>query len=244
MKDQKLPNQNNNSVESYIESFESLISHELRTPLTIIKSYLWMVLAGKAGNLEDGQKSYINKALYSTEKLLTMVNNFIEFLQLEKGGVRYDKSNINIVDLAKQVATEYTDMILDRNLSLNIESDHGNIMVMADPEKLRKVFKNLMESLIKYSKTGSIKINIEESDREVLVMVRGSDPDLNKSDFKKLFKKFQTTNEDKTDISDITDTSLGFFISRSYILGMGGKTKVESMGEGKGSTLMFVLPKE
>ena len=62
-------------LEKTKDEFISVASHELRTPMTIIKSYLWMVLAGKSGEVNPGMQIYLNKAMKATERMISLIND-------------------------------------------------------------------------------------------------------------------------------------------------------------------------
>lgn len=223
--------------------FESLLAHELRTPLTIIKSYLWMVNAGKAGPVTDGQKSYINKALFSTEKLIYLVSNFIDLIKMEKGDVRYDKNQLDIVKLCKEVATEFTERILQKKLAFNLESDKESNNISGDYEKLKKAVRIIIENTVKHTKSGKIMMNIEESDQEVLVSIQNSDTGLDSSGLKRLFRQLDLFNSENSNSSNISEESIALYIAKKYIEGMGGKTGVNPGESGQGSVFWFILPK-
>ncbi len=61
-------------VDKLKDEFVSLASHELRTPMTAIKSYLWMALAGRGGDLSEKQRYYLGRAYNSVDRLINLVN--------------------------------------------------------------------------------------------------------------------------------------------------------------------------
>src|SRR3989344_2513174 len=62
-------------IDKLKDEFVSLAGHELRTPMTVIKSYLWLALSGKGGDLTDKLKDYLDKAYRSTDRLIKLVIN-------------------------------------------------------------------------------------------------------------------------------------------------------------------------
>ena len=59
------------------DEFVSIASHELRTPMTSINGYVWMVLNGKAGEITDKQRLYLERAALSTKRLINLVEDML-----------------------------------------------------------------------------------------------------------------------------------------------------------------------
>src|SRR3989339_816057 len=69
------------------DDFMSVASHELRTPMTIIKSYLWMLRNGKAGDLNPKQQEYLLKTANSTERMINLINDMLNISRIEQGSI-------------------------------------------------------------------------------------------------------------------------------------------------------------
>ena len=85
------------------DEFVSMASHQLRTPLTSVKGYISMVLEGDVGKVSDMQKNLLSEAFTSSERMVHLINDFLNVSRLQTGKFMIDKRP---VDLAKVVGQE------------------------------------------------------------------------------------------------------------------------------------------
>ena len=78
------------------DDFVSVASHELRTPMTAIKSYLWMAIAGKGGEINEKQKYYLDRAYKSTDRLIKLVNDMLNISRIESGRMNFNMQKVDI----------------------------------------------------------------------------------------------------------------------------------------------------
>ena len=224
------------------DEFVSLASHELRTPMTAIKSYLWMALAGKGGELSEKQKYYLERAYKSTDRLIKLVNDMLNVSRIESG---------RIILLFKQTKldTVITDVIAEvlpraQELGVNvIFTPTPNIPdVSADTDKIKEVLINLIGNSLKFTpKGGNITLSLSERGGMVTTSVADTGLGISQEDLPKLFQKFSMVSNNYLTKQNAQGTGLGLYISKSLIQLHGGKIWVNSPGEGKGTTFSFSL---
>jgi len=144
------------------DEFLSVASHELRTPMTIVKSYLWMLEKQKAGKLNQKQLEYLNKALIGTQRMISLINDMLDISKFERKKVSFSITQINLINTIRDVLSNFDIRVGEKNLKLEFLPPMGEILVDADPDKLRDVFTNLIENAVKFTKEGSITISIDE----------------------------------------------------------------------------------
>jgi signal transduction histidine kinase len=112
---------------------------------------------------------------------------------------------------------------------------------MADAQRLKEVFVNLMGNAVKYTLgSGTISVIHAVTPGEIITHIKDQGVGISPASQARLFEKFYRVQTDKT--KDITGTGLGLFIVKQIIEKMHGRIWVESE-EGKGSTFSFSLPR-
>lgn len=228
------------------DEFVSLASHELRTPMTSIKSYLWMALAGRGGELSEKQKYYLDRAYRSTDRLIKLVNDMLNISRIESGRITIDLQKVDIQILVTEVIEEVMPKAQELGIHLQLIPYPSLPSVLADGNKIKEVVINLIGNSLKFTpKDGIITASFEiTSDEMIKVLVTDTGSGIPPEDMPKLFQKFSllpgsyTVNKTAT-----TGTGLGLYICKSIIELHNGKIWATSSGIGKGSVFAFTLPK-
>lgn len=226
------------------DEFVSMASHELRTPMTAIKSYLWMLLAGKAGVLSEKQHFYLDRAYSSTDRLLKLVNDMLNISRIESGRMTLDLQRVQIDVLAQDVILELMPRAEELGLKLQIQKLQDIPEVMVDPDKFKEVFTNLIGNSMKFTQSGgSITISFRVLDRTIEIGVTDTGSGIASEDLPKLFQKFSLLPGSYTASKTTTPGSgLGLYICKSIIELHHGSVQVTSPGVGKGTTFTIMLP--
>jgi PAS domain S-box-containing protein len=226
------------------DDFITITSHELRTPMTIIKSYLWLLEEEKAGALNQKQKDYIEKAINSTERMLSLINDMLSVSKLEQGKIDYKFEIFDIDKFISETLPEFEVKIKENDNKLLFEHLSDNKMVLADQKRLKEVLYNLIGNSIKFTKKGVIKVKTLSNDKFVKISVIDTGKGILKEDLEKLFKKFGKLENSYETMAESSGTGLGLYITKQLIEGMGGKITVKSDGENKGAEFIFFLQKK
>lgn len=225
--------------------FVSVASHELRTPMTAIKSYLWMAIAGRGGNITDKQKYYLERAYISTDRLIKLVNDLLNVSRIESGKLAVDMQKVELGQFINDVIAEIKPQA--DKMGLKIINDPGTSApspVLADLDKIKEVLINLLGNSMKFSKQGGeIKIWCANEGACERIGVTDLGEGIDPNDLPKLFQKFGLVKESYVTNQNATQgTGLGLYISKSIVELHGGTMKAESEGKGKGATFSFTLP--
>lgn len=226
------------------DDFITITSHELRTPMTIIKSYLWLLEEEKAGTLNQKQKDYIEKAINSTERMLSLINDMLSVSKLEQGKIEYKFEIFDIDKFISETLPEFDIKVKENGNKMIFEHLPDVKLVMADQKRLKEVLYNLIGNSIKFTKNGTIKVKTIANDKFVKISVVDTGKGISKEDQEKLFKKFGKLENSYETMAESAGTGLGLYITKQLIEGMGGKITVKSDGENKGSEFMFFLQKK
>lgn len=230
-------------LEKTKDDFISVTSHELRTPITIIKSYLWMLENGKGGELNETQKTYLQKAIIGTERLLNLIHDTLNIARIEQHRIEIRIEKTDIKQLIEEMTNELKIKADEKNIWLKTEYIEPVSYVYTDRNKMREVFINLVGNSIKFTNTGGITIKTEPFENtHVKISIIDTGKGIDKNDIEKLFHKFGRLDNSYQTIAEAGGTGLGLFIVKSLIETMGGQVGATSEGLEKGSTFWFTMP--
>ncbi len=226
------------------DEFVSLASHELRTPMTVIKSYIWLLLEGKTGEITEKQKEYLQRTYDSTIRLINMVNDMLNISRIESGRFTIEPKNIDLSALIQEVIAEMQPRANEQELQLVYTPPQQTLpAVWADPERIKQVLINLVGNSLKFTpKQGTIMIYFTFDEGFVVTHVKDTGRGIKLEDMEKLFKKFNMIGGNYLNKQSGQGTGLGLYLSKSLIELHKGRIWVESEGEYKGSTFSFSLP--
>ncbi|MBF0272390.1 MAG: response regulator [Magnetococcales bacterium] len=220
--------------------FLATISHEIRTPMNVMLGMAEMLMET---DLSIQQLQYAQTAHHSGKALLGVINDVLDFSQIEAG--RLTLNNIpfsprqlleETVRLLRQL-TEEKGLTLHERISAAIPE-----VVQGDPERLRQILTNLLGNAIKFTSQGGIEVSLTmspDSLDKALFMVSDSGIGISQEQMDHIFEQF--TQADGGITRRYGGTGLGLSISRRLVEMMGGRLWVESR-LGVGSTFCFTLP--
>lgn len=228
------------------DEFVSLASHELRTPMTIIKSYIWMLLEKKAGEINDKQKEYLEKTYHSTNRLIDLVNDMLNVSRIESGRLTIEAKEVDLMQLIAETVNEIKTRAQELGVNLEIKNQEGAIIAVCDPGKIKQVLINLIGNSLKFTPSGgNVAVSVEDNVPVGMIKVTVTDTGkgISSDDLSKLFQKFNMVGSSHLIKNKDQGTGLGLYLSKSLIELHGGEIKAASQGEGKGSEFSFTLPK-
>ena len=224
--------------------FVSIASHQLRSPLTAIKGYSSMLLEGSFGPMPKKAKEAIDVIFQSSQKMISVIEDFLNITRIELGRMKYEMSDIDVGALARQVTEEQRPQVARNGLKLEFEDDGHDHNVYADMGKLNQVFNNLIDNATKYTEEGWIRVRVEnmtkpEVGEVVRFVVKDSGVGIPPETLPKLFEKFVRAYD--AGKVNLIGTGLGLYVAKQIVEGLDGKIWAESEGKGKGSTFIVEL---
>ncbi|PIW80999.1 hypothetical protein COZ97_04065 [bacterium CG_4_8_14_3_um_filter_33_28] len=226
-------------LEEQKAEFVAVSSHELRTPLTIIEGYLYYILSSKGLKYDDRTKIYIEKAHKGCLSLQRLISDLLEVSRAERNKLKLFLEDVDIVDLSKELVSEFQDKVKESGLQLILDVKPVRIPhCFVDKDRVKEVLVNLVGNALKFTEKGYIKISICKKDKYIQVGVTDTGIGIKKEDQKFIFNKFYRIEGWQT--RKTGGTGLGLYISRSIVEKLHGKIWLESQ-YGKGSTFYFTL---
>ena len=219
--------------------FLANISHELRTPLNGINGALQLL---EETRLSEEQESYISIASKSSQLLIELVNNLLNYASIQAGRFSIQKKPTAIRELI-QSQHQVTSLLIKNNdiqLDLRIE-DNVPAEVMTDPIWLNQVLCNLTNNAIKFTPRGKITTRVKFMEMPALLQIEIQDTGIGiaKDKCAKIFEPFYQVDSGTT--RKYEGAGLGLAISKDVISHLGGDIGIESQS-GKGTTIWFSLP--
>lgn len=218
--------------------FLANMSHELRTPLN---GMIGMVDILKTTNLTRTQSEQLSIISRSGDFLLSIINEILEFSKIESGKIEIEDKEFDIRSCIEKVGESLSHEVYRKNLEffITLASDLPKTLV-SDPTRLSQVLMNLLGNAIKFTPTGSIKIDAKLKDAENLVIeVIDSGVGIPKNKIETIFDSF--SQADVSDNRRYGGSGLGLSISKSIIEKMNGSLTVAST-ESIGSTFTICIP--
>lgn len=217
------------NIDEMKDNFISMASHELRTPLTIIRGYA-DILASAPG-FSPKEKEAVGNIDRGVKQLDELVTDMLDVARLEQGRMSFDMKPMNPAPLLEEIIRSFQPQAESRGLGL-ISAIEGGGEVIADHDRLRQVFVNLIGNAIKYSKKGEIRVRLYAEHDLLKIRVSDTGPGISSEDQGRLFQKFFRVKSEDT--RDVSGTGLGLWISKQIVENMKGKLSVESI-KGVGS---------
>ena len=166
------------------------VSHDIRTPLTSIIGYLGLL---KTGNVAPGdQAKYINIAYTKAEQMKSLANDLLEYTTLKSSSTKLNLAPLHIYSMLEQVEAGFELEAEKKGIKFTIESRPRDLTIKADPEKLVRVYNNLINNAFKYG-TGATEIKLITNlvnKQEVELRIENNGAKIPKDSLKKIFERF------------------------------------------------------
>lgn len=226
--------------------FITLVGHELRTPLTSIYGGLKLLTQGLVVSESEEGQQLLRTAAKSSQRLIQLVENILDFECLESGKSPLQKQPINTKTLTHQAIKTVQPIAKQAGITLEVHAPDFDFV--ADNHRIHQVLTHLLDNAIKFSPAGTtVWLTVEKplarKTNQTKPIVRfsirdqGSGIPLEKLDT--IFDRF--IQADSSDTRSQGGTGLGLAICRKIIEQHGGKIWVESI-PGEGNCFYFTLP--
>lgn len=230
------------SLEEERDEFISVVSHELRTPITIAEgSVSNLALMNERGMLTKEKSGAIIKSTHDQIVFLASMVNDLSTLSRAERGVADAAESIEVRELVNDLYNQYLPEAKDRGLRLNLDAKGALGSVSASRLYLQELLQNFITNALKYTKEGSITIEVERKKTAIVFAVRDTGIGMSKPDQDKIFNKFYRAEDYRT--RETSGTGLGLYVSAKLAKKLGTKVELSSRLN-HGSSFGFSLPVE
>lgn len=217
--------------------FISSVSHELRTPLTSIKGWAITLQAKEIQKNEDMLNQGLTIIENEGERLSLMVEDLLNFSRLSSTSFQYEKEDLNIVEIAKEVYQQLYLRSLNEKINFDFKTAYEEIIVNCDKNRMKEVFINIIDNAMKFTpKDGHIDIFISKEDENVNIEVKDDGEGIKEDEISFVSSKFFKGSSSKS------QTGLGLSICEEIVKAHDGKLVIKSKYT-VGTSVIVVLPR-
>lgn len=223
--------------------FLANMSHEIRTPLNGIIGFTKLLLKGQ---LNSVQRDYLNTIRKSSDILLLIINDVLDFSKVEAGELKLDNQTINLRELLEDVVSMLAPTAHAKSLDLvYLHYQDVPSEIQGDSLRIKQVITNLLNNAIKFTEKGEVIVRVmlddslPEHDENIKIAISDTGVGLSRMEQHRIFKAF--SQADASTARNFGGTGLGLSICQALIERMRGAIHFESE-PGKGSIFWFTLP--
>lgn len=204
------------------------LAHDIRTPLTTVIGYL--SLLHEASDMPEAQKEkYVKIALDKADRLEKLLNELFEVTKYNAHTVTLKKETVDLHFLLAQVADEIYPALAENGNTIIVTAD-DDLSVTADPEKLARVFGNLLKNAAAYSYPRTeISVTAKRSGGDVQIVFENHGKTIRQEELAEIFEKFHRLDEAR--LSDTGGAGLGLSIAEEIVHLHGGTITAASKNE-------------
>lgn len=223
--------------------FLAVMSHEIRTPLHSMLGYHFLL---DKTDLNEQQRKYVGYLQESTENLMTIVNNILDYSKLNSDKFQVEESEFSIFGMAEELEQSFAHICEEKGLYFKVAVDSDNYEYFrSDYTKIRQILNNLIGNAVKFTRTGGVKVFLNVWERVegtiLAIQVQDSGIGIRTEDKERIFQSFEQA--DQTITREYGGSGLGLPICRQLAELLGGSISVESTW-GSGSLFLVKIPVE
>lgn len=220
--------------------FVANVSHELKTPLTLIKGYIETLQDKGMHDLEKAQR-FISIINDNANRLGNLVDDLLSLSELESIKDGIETSPTDLHKMIDDVVLGFGYALTKKYLSLTIQAEGEDFTASVNPDKLERVFVNLIDNAVKYTPMGGhITIHIKALPDQISLIFEDNGIGIHPDHLDHIFERFYRV--DKARSRQLGGTGLGLGIAKHIVLAHSGSIEVKSKLD-QGTTFTVTLPR-
>ena len=220
-------------------NFLATMSHEIRSPLNGVVGMLDLLSETR---LDEEQRHFVEVAGRSSDHLLSVINDILDFAKLEAGRLDLESVDFDLVDLVERTIELLSAPAQEKGLELVADFGEGlTTALRGDPTRLSQVLLNLVSNAVKFSEKGEVLISVAAGATRHAVRLTVLDQGMGMTEemLQRLFRPFSQVGSSIN--RRYGGTGLGLAICHDLVKLMGGRIGARST-LGKGSSFWFEIP--
>lgn len=227
----------------YKSEFLANMSHELRTPLNSILLLSRLMAENPDENLNEDQIESAKVIQSSGSSLLTLIDEILDLAKIESGKMSLEYQDVEINDVVRDLKNLMNPLVNEKGIefNINIEDDLAKTLE-TDRLRLDQVLRNLLSNALKFTKEGSVALNIKKDTKNkdfIVFSVKDTGIGIPEDKQKIIFEAFQQA--DGSTQRKFGGTGLGLSISREIAKLLGGYLDLKSKVN-EGSEFSLIIP--
>ena len=225
-------------AQAHKEEFIASVGHELRTPMNAILGLNGILRTELIGSKED--VAVVDLIRRSTEQLLQVVNDILDFSQLQAGQLALQTESFELIETVREVVALYESKAAEKSMPLRLKIEGPEALwVNADKGRLLQILKNLLDNAVKFTAQGHIEVRLKMGDLGVRFEIEDTGIGIPVERQQQVFDRFEFA--DMQTNRQYGGTGLGLSICERLVSLQGGHIGVSSV-PGLGTTFWFELP--
>lgn len=213
------------------------LAHDLKTPLTSVIGYLTL-LRDEPEISEEFRTKYTGIALDKAERLEELINEFFEITRFNLTNISLEMETISLTRMLEQIAYEFYPILAEKGLDFQLDFQ-PNVEILCDPDKLERVFDNLIRNAVNYSYPRTrIDLSMKLEEQNAIVQVHNHGKTIPKDKLARIFEQFFRLDSSRSTATG--GSGLGLAISKEIAELHGGTITAES--ENEQITFTLTLP--
>lgn len=217
------------------EKFMLTISHDIRAPMSSIIGYIELLLKRKP---DERQRYYLENMVSSSNHILALVNDLLDFHRLDSGKMEIQKVAFNVKLLFDDIFLSFKPIADAKKIEfrMNIGKPGTDLTYSGDTIRIRQIVSNLLSNALKFTHTGKVILSVDVKDGVLDLSVHDTGPGIPEEEQNSIFGEFTRLKNEKKE-----GFGLGLSITRKLIELMEGTISLESK-LGEGSTFYVSIP--
>ena len=206
------------------------LAHDLKTPLTSVIGYLTL-LRDEPQISEEMRSRYTGIALDKAERLEDLINEFFDITRFNLTNIQLEPESVNISRMLEQIGFEFHPILAEKDLKL-VKEIKPNVEMLCDPDKLARVFDNLLRNAVNYSYAGTtiyLSMDYEPIKDEVKICVENHGKTISPDKLDRIFEQFFRLDSSRR--SSTGGSGLGLAIAKEIVELHHGTITAESENE-------------
>ena len=207
---------------------EMCIRDSLKTPLTSVVAYLSMLDSHPEMPIEERAR-YTHISLEKAMRLGELISEFFEITRLNLQDIVLEPVELNLTMMLEQIADELYGVLQEKSLTCSVNAE-DELIIQGDPDKLARVFDNILRNAIAYCREGSeLEIRAVKIKSDVEIIFSNEGDTIPMDTLEKIFDKFYRADASRS--SSTGGAGLGLAIAKEIVELHGGSISAESEGE-------------
>ena len=205
----------------------AFLAHDLKTPLTSVMGYLTL-LKDDPGLTPEQRAKYTGIALDKARRLEELLGEFFDITRMDLDSTPEQRQPIQLSMLLEQLSDEFYPLFAEKELQCSVEIQH-HLVVPGDPDKLARVFDNVLRNAVSYSAPGGrVDIHARSVGRQAEITIRNEGLEIPEGELANIFQKFYRLDAARS--SRTGGAGRGLAIAKEIVESHGGTIRAESNG--------------
>ena len=227
-------------IKKWMSSLENdllvYLAHDLKTPLTSVIGYLTL-LREETEISPKLQEKYTGISLRKAERLEDLINEFFDVTRFNLTSMELEFERVHLSRMIEQICSEFEPVLQEKNLTWKLDIE-PEITMIGDPDKLSRVFDNLIRNACNYSYPDTeIQCSLKKENDSIVCRIKNHGKTISKEKMGRIFEQFFRVDSSRS--STTGGAGIGLAIAKEIVERHGGSIEAESAEESITFTVVF-----